>query len=168
MLMLITLLNDGTLITIAYDYAKASTLPTRWNLPVLFVISSVLGAVSCVSSLGLLPLLLNSWDPNGLWQKLGMDGLQYGQVSVEASCHLETFVFVGDGASHSLVPLSSSAPHAVGDDGHISEDLGERLFDAFRGPDRTAILLESQACSRPCFRCFHCLDSVIARVDFLA
>jgi H+-transporting ATPase len=81
MLMLITLLNDGTLISIAYDYAKASTLPTRWNLPVLFVVSSVLGIVSCTSSLGLLQMILNSWDPDGFWQKLGMDGLQYGQVT---------------------------------------------------------------------------------------
>lgn len=81
MLMIITLVNDGTLITIAYDYAKASPLPTRWNLPVLFVVSSVLGIVSCVSSLGLLQMLLNSWDPDGLWQRLGMQGLQYGQVT---------------------------------------------------------------------------------------
>ena len=81
MLMMITLVNDGTLISIAYDYAKASTLPTRWNLPVLFVVSSVLGIVSCVSSLGLLEMILNSWNPDGFWQKLGMDGLQYGQVT---------------------------------------------------------------------------------------
>jgi H+-transporting ATPase len=81
MLMIITLVNDGTLITIAYDYAKASPLPTRWNLPVLFVVSSVLGIVSCVSSLGLLEMILNSWNPDGFWQKLGMDGLQYGQVT---------------------------------------------------------------------------------------
>jgi len=81
MLMLITLLNDGTLITIAYDHAKPSPLPTRWNLPVLFVVSSILGAVSCGSSLGLLQLLLDSWNPEGLWQKLGMFGLQYGQIT---------------------------------------------------------------------------------------
>jgi H+-transporting ATPase len=81
MLMLITLLNDGTLITIAYDYAKPSELPTRWNLPVLFVVSGVLGAVSCGSSLGLLELLLNCWNPDGLWQKMGMQGLQYGQIT---------------------------------------------------------------------------------------
>ena len=42
MLMLITLLNDGTLITIGYDNAKASATPCQWNLPVTFVTSSVL------------------------------------------------------------------------------------------------------------------------------
>lgn len=80
MLMLITLLNDGTLITIAYDYAKADEMPNRWNLPVLFIVSSVLGAVSCISSLLLLYFLLDSWNPDGFIQKLGMPGLQYGQI----------------------------------------------------------------------------------------
>ena len=80
MLMLITLLNDGTLITIAYDYAEASTLPNKWNLRALFLTSSVLGAVSCVSSLILLFFLLDSWNENGLMRSLGMEGVQYGQI----------------------------------------------------------------------------------------
>ena len=80
MLMLITLLNDGTLISIAYDYAKASPHPTRWNLRILFVSSSILGFVSCGSSLLLLEFLLDSWNENGLLQKLGMQGLNYGQI----------------------------------------------------------------------------------------
>lgn len=82
MLMLITLLNDGTLITIAYDHAEASPLPCKWNLPVLFVASSVLGVVACLSSLLLLGILLNSWDPNGIFQSLGFDeGLHYGEIT---------------------------------------------------------------------------------------
>jgi H+-transporting ATPase len=48
MLMLITLLNDGTLISIGYDTVHASPLPQRWNLPVLFTIASVLGMVACI------------------------------------------------------------------------------------------------------------------------
>ena len=81
MLMLITLLNDGTLITIAYDYAEASSTPNKWNLPALFVTSSVLGAVSCFSSLLLLHFLLDSWNPDGFFQSVGMQGIQYGQVT---------------------------------------------------------------------------------------
>lgn len=81
MLMLITLLNDGTLITIAYDYAEASPTPNRWNLPALFLVSSVLGAVSCFSSLLLLWFVLDSWNPDGFFQKLGLDGVQYGQIT---------------------------------------------------------------------------------------
>jgi H+-transporting ATPase len=80
MLMLITLLNDGTLITIAYDRAEASPTPNKWNLKVLFTISSVLGSVSCFSSLILLYFLLDSWDENGLMRSLGMKGVQYGQI----------------------------------------------------------------------------------------
>jgi H+-transporting ATPase len=81
MLMLITLLNDGTLITIAYDYAEARKTPNSWNLPALFLVSSVLGFVSCASSLLLLQLLLDSWSEGSLFSKLGMKGVMYGQVT---------------------------------------------------------------------------------------
>lgn len=81
MLMLITLLNDGTLITIAYDYAKASENPNKWNIPALFIVSNVLGCVSCISSLLLLFFLLDSWNPDGLFQSLGMKGVEYGQIT---------------------------------------------------------------------------------------
>jgi len=79
--MLITLLNDATLISIAYDNAKASATPDRWNLPALLLTSSVLGAVSCISSLLLLYFLLDSWNETGLFQSVGMKGVQYGQVT---------------------------------------------------------------------------------------
>jgi hypothetical protein len=39
MLMLITLLNDGTLITIGYDYVIPSSRPEKWNLRVSYRIS---------------------------------------------------------------------------------------------------------------------------------
>lgn len=80
MLMLITLLNDGTLITIAYDYAEANQTPCKWNLRALFLTSSALGAVSCFSSLLLLYFMLDSWNPDGFFQRLGFHGVDYGQV----------------------------------------------------------------------------------------
>ena len=46
MLMLITLLNDGTLISIGYDNVKATAMPQRWNLPVLFTVASALGIIA--------------------------------------------------------------------------------------------------------------------------
>ena len=79
MLMLITLLNDGTLITIAYDKAEASRTPNSWNIPALFVASSVLGMVSCFSSLLLLFFLLDSHNSEGLFQSLGISSVDYGQ-----------------------------------------------------------------------------------------
>mmetsp|Transcript_53308 Transcript_53308/g.141266 ORF Transcript_53308/g.141266 Transcript_53308/m.141266 type:complete len:1012 (-) Transcript_53308:919-3954(-) len=54
MLMLITLLNDGALISIGYDFVKPSPIPERWNFPLVFSVSCMLGAVACGSSLLLL------------------------------------------------------------------------------------------------------------------
>ncbi|ESL05249.1 H+-transporting ATPase [Trypanosoma rangeli SC58] len=49
MFMLITLLNDGTLMTIGYDNVVPDQRPQRWNLPVVFTIAAVLaGVVVCV------------------------------------------------------------------------------------------------------------------------
>eukprot|EP00475_Leptophrys_vorax_P025003 TRINITY_DN3479_c0_g4_i2.p1 TRINITY_DN3479_c0_g4~~TRINITY_DN3479_c0_g4_i2.p1 ORF type:complete len:974 (+),score=326.01 TRINITY_DN3479_c0_g4_i2:186-3107(+) len=81
MLMLITVLNDGTLIAIGYDRVTPPRTPTVWNLPAIFTISGVLAAVACVSSLFLLWCLLDSWSPNGVFQGLGIGGIQYGQVT---------------------------------------------------------------------------------------
>jgi len=81
MLMLITLLNDGTLITIAYDHAEASMTPCHWNLPTLFFTSTVLGMVSCLSSLLLLWFLLTSHDPNGVFQTLHIGAVEYTQIT---------------------------------------------------------------------------------------
>ena len=45
MLMLITLLNDGALISIGYDFVKPSPLPEIWNLARLFVVAVVMGYI---------------------------------------------------------------------------------------------------------------------------
>eukprot|EP00122_Pirum_gemmata_P015184 Pgem_evm1s14187 len=78
MLMLITILNDGTLISIGYDNVKPSSRPEKWNLKVLFIVSTVLGAVACLSSLLLLHWALEgNSDPNGVWRKIGLPALPY-------------------------------------------------------------------------------------------
>jgi H+-transporting ATPase len=61
---------------------KANETPDKWNLPVLGVLSSVLGGVSCVSSLLILYFLLDSGNENGLFHKLGMPGVDYGQITL--------------------------------------------------------------------------------------
>lgn len=81
MLMLITLLNDGTLIAIGYDRVVPRQNPEKWNLPVLFLVSSVLAGVACISSLLILGLSLDSWTPGHLYQNWGIGGLSYGQVT---------------------------------------------------------------------------------------
>jgi H+-transporting ATPase len=81
MLMLITLLNDGTLISIGYDNVTPEKTPEVWNLRVVFSIGAVLAGVACVSSLILLWLLLDSWHPNSIFQKWGLGGVSYGQIT---------------------------------------------------------------------------------------
>jgi H+-transporting ATPase len=81
MLMLITLLNDGTLIAIGYDNVTPRQTPEKWNLPVLFCVATLLAAVACLSSLLLLFWCLDSWNSKGLFQTWGLGGLSYGQVT---------------------------------------------------------------------------------------
>jgi H+-transporting ATPase len=80
MLMIITLLNDGTLCCIGYDNAVAHQLPEKWNLPIMFLVSITMGVVACFSSLLLLFFCLDSWNENSLFQTIGGGGLMYGQV----------------------------------------------------------------------------------------
>jgi len=79
-LMIITLINDGTLISIGYDHAVPSKFPERWVLPIIFMVAISLGAIACLSSLILLYFALTSWEPNHLFQQWNIGGLQYGQV----------------------------------------------------------------------------------------
>jgi len=81
MLMLITLLNDGTLITIGYDIAKPTETPPKWNLPFLFSMAAVQAGVAMISSLILLDILLRSWDHNSFLRQLGVGGISYGKVT---------------------------------------------------------------------------------------
>jgi hypothetical protein len=80
MLMLITLLNDGTLISIGYDTVRPSATPERWNLPVLLISACVHGVVACSSSLLLLWGGLDSNNPDGLFAGLGIPPLEYGKI----------------------------------------------------------------------------------------
>ena len=81
MLMLITLLNDGTLIAIGYDYVDPPSTPAIWNLRVLFLIGAVLAGVACISSLLLLSISLNSWQENSFYEQIGIGGVSYGQIT---------------------------------------------------------------------------------------
>jgi len=80
-LMIITVINDGTLISVGYDHALVSKRPQRWHLPVLFIVGGTLAAVACFSSLLLLYLALDSWNDNSLFQLWGIGGLEYGQIT---------------------------------------------------------------------------------------
>lgn len=81
LLMIITILNDGTLITIGYDSAVANKRPDKWNLKVLWTVSVVLGTVACASSLLLLWMCLDSNSVNSWFHALKLPGLRYGQIT---------------------------------------------------------------------------------------
>ena len=59
----------------------ARQTPEQWNLPVLFLISSVLALIALVSSLLLLGLMLTSWEGGRIFQGWGLGGLSYGQIT---------------------------------------------------------------------------------------
>jgi H+-transporting ATPase len=81
MLMLITLLNDGTLITIGYDYAVAPTSPPTWNMRFLFSMAFVQSFVAMISSVNLLYILLHSWDQGSMMRTMGLGGISYGKIT---------------------------------------------------------------------------------------
>jgi len=83
MFMLITLLNDGTLMSIGYDNVFPSPRPQRWNLRALFFVSTVLAFVALVSSLILLWMALdgNRLSPNRENSWFGVLGLPYVDYS---------------------------------------------------------------------------------------
>merc|ERR1719217_248384 len=90
MLMLITLLNDGTLITIGYDLAVAPKTPPTWNMPFLFSMAFVQAFVAMISSINLLYILLHSWDQGSMMRTLGLGGISYGKIT--ASVYLKVSV----------------------------------------------------------------------------
>jgi H+-transporting ATPase len=82
-LVIITLLNDGTIISIAYDQVTVSKKPEKWNLPFIFAISTVLGGVALISSLIMLMLALsNMYDnqPNLFLNAFDIPSFSYGEV----------------------------------------------------------------------------------------
>ncbi|KAG5508107.1 hypothetical protein GH5_07166 [Leishmania sp. Ghana 2012 LV757] len=84
MFMLITLLNDGCLMTIGYDHVIPSARPQKWNLPVVFVSASILAAVACGSSLMLLWIGLEGYSDyyfeNSWFHRLGLAQLPQGKL----------------------------------------------------------------------------------------
>jgi len=80
-MVLITILNDGTIISIAYDHVKPGSTPEKWNLPVVIAVAICLGAVACASSILMLYLCLFSHEGDSLFNKwFGAHDLSFLQI----------------------------------------------------------------------------------------
>nr|WP_306672405.1 HAD-IC family P-type ATPase [Geothrix fuzhouensis] len=53
MIVLLALLNDGAILSIAYDHVHYSATPEAWNMPAVLSLASVLGLAGVVASFGL-------------------------------------------------------------------------------------------------------------------
>jgi H+-transporting ATPase len=58
MIILLALLNDIPILTIAYDRTKVSLEPVRWRMSELLMVSTVLGVIGLVASFGLFYILV--------------------------------------------------------------------------------------------------------------
>jgi len=71
-IVLITILNDGTIISIAYDTVLPSPKPEHWRLPEVFLVATILGGVAVSSSIILLDWGLGANEHNSIFKKLGL------------------------------------------------------------------------------------------------
>ena len=53
MIVLLALLNDGAILTIAYDRVEYSERPEKWNMPVVLGVATLLGTAGVIASFGL-------------------------------------------------------------------------------------------------------------------
>jgi H+-transporting ATPase len=67
---------------VGYDNAVPSQRPDKWNLKVVWLVSTILGLVACLSSLILLHVVLDSANPDGIVSKMGIPTVPYGKVGV--------------------------------------------------------------------------------------
>jgi H+-transporting ATPase len=70
MIILLALLNDIPILTIAYDRTKVLKQPVRWNMGELLTVSTMLGAIGVVASFGLFYILVEMKFPSGEIQSL--------------------------------------------------------------------------------------------------
>ncbi len=72
MIVLMSLLDDIPIMTVAYDNTSVSEQPIRWRMPHLLSVSAVLGFASIVQSFGLLLMGMEVLSEPGRWAGLGL------------------------------------------------------------------------------------------------
>nr|WP_272211923.1 HAD-IC family P-type ATPase [Marinicella sp. W31]MDC2877813.1 HAD-IC family P-type ATPase [Marinicella sp. W31] len=72
MIVLMSLLDDIPIMTVAYDNTSVSEQPIRWRMPHLLAVSAVLGFASIVQSFGLLLMGMEVLSEPARWPGLGL------------------------------------------------------------------------------------------------
>lgn len=149
--------NDGTLITVGYDHVKPSHYPEKWNLPALFAVSIVLGMVACGSSLLLLWAALDSWNPDGLFAKMGLPGMTYGKLTTLI------YLKVGQGFLRCFVLHTAASNACILAHGsglastHLMCPHDNYLADSCDGCAKTAVSFPCPTCVAMCPVCPTCV-----------
>lgn len=101
MIIMLALLDDIPIMTIAYDNTELPKEPVRWQMRRLLLISSIMGLAAVVQSFGLLMIGME-WLSNPEWQawiKLTQDQVQTGVfLQIVAGGHLLLFVMRARGS----------------------------------------------------------------------
>jgi H+-transporting ATPase len=133
-LVLITLLNDLTLMSTAYDRVAVSPWPEKWNLRGVFFTSIVLGSVACVSSILLLFLVLSHMrenQPNLILDAFNISTLSYGEVLTAMYLKIAISDFLTLFASRTTGFFWSRLPSAIIGAALIFATLAATLLSAF-------------------------------------
>ena len=70
MIILLALLNDIPILSIAYDRTPIQKIPVRWNMTELLTVSTMLGVIGVVASFGLFYILVEMGIPRDVIQSL--------------------------------------------------------------------------------------------------
>lgn len=82
-LVIIAFLNNGTIISIAYDRSPISLYPKKWNIKIIILIACIVGTVAFLSSLVFFLIGIDNMDskqPNKVLEYFGVQILTYNQV----------------------------------------------------------------------------------------
>jgi len=138
-LVTITVLNDGTMISIAYDHVNPDKKPQKWNLTEVMIISTLLGLVPCFGSLGLLYM--------GITSAQGLNGpfssIMGTVCNAQGQCYITygellTAVYLKVSISDFLTVLSARCREHC-----FSRKLGKLLLAAFVFATSSASLLSA-------------------------
>ena len=135
---IITILNDGTIISIAYDRVRASRLPEVWNLRAISLVSMVIGVIAMASSMLLLHQCLRSNQINSVMHMFGVPFLSYGEIQVRSCERHCVSLFLG---YLRFTTLYVAQPNPVQRaDGHLPQNFSFQLPLRLRGTHNWVLL----------------------------